>query len=66
MEGWPDVDAVSMMIMIKRTAAGMEEGLSYTYRFRSKDPFYRELIQLVKKGSILEAKRRLVERSGVY
>ncbi|MEE8637621.1 MAG: hypothetical protein V3T21_01090 [Candidatus Margulisiibacteriota bacterium] len=66
MEGWPDIDAVHMMIIFKRAAAGMEEGLSHTYSFRSKDPFHRELIQLVKKGSILEVKRWLVERGGVY
>ena len=66
MEGWLDVDAVSMIIILKRVAAGMEEGLSYTYNFRSKDPLHRETIRFIKRGSELEINRWLVKRSGVY
>ena len=66
MEGWLDVDAVSMIIILKRVAEGMDEGLSYTYNFRSKDPFLREIIWFIKRRSELEIKRRLVERRGAY
>ena len=67
-DNWSDITAEALLIMLKRAAMEMEENLSCAYTFvtRHRNFLYRENILLVRRGTVIEVKRWIVEQRGVY